>query len=63
MIYRAVTSTSIEDFNIRCNSVLEAGFVPIGSISVTLGPGGNYTRYTQAFTYENSNNRQSTKQE
>lgn len=56
MRYRAVSATSIEDFNMQCNSVIESGYRPFGGVCVTLGPSGNYTRYTQAFIYENSSN-------
>jgi hypothetical protein len=61
MKYKAVTATSIEEFNQVCNYAIEAGFIPVGTVAMCLGPGGNYTRYTQAFIYENSNHRQTTK--
>lgn len=56
MRYKAVTATSIEEFNQICNYIIAAGYKPIGAVAVCLGPGGNYTRYTQAFIYENSDN-------
>jgi hypothetical protein len=52
MIYKLITASSLEEFRKFCDSVMEAGYRPHGSISVCMGPNGNYTRYTQAFTYE-----------
>ena len=56
MRYKAVTATSIEEFNQICNYAIASGYRPIGTVAMCLGPGGNYTRYTQAFIYENSDN-------
>ena len=55
MMYKAITSQNIEEFNVRCNEILAKGYMPIGGVSVILGPNANYTRYTQAFINENSN--------
>ena len=47
--YKAITATSIEELNKRANELLCNGWVPVGGVSVILGPCGNYVRYSQAF--------------
>ena len=60
--YKAVSSNSIDEFNRQCNSVIQAGFLPLGSISTCYFSGAysSFHQFTQAFTYEDSINRQST---
>lgn len=63
MRYKAVKSVNIEELNFFCNNAIDAGYVPLGGISVTSH--GNSVVYSQALIYneephnENSNNRQS----
>lgn len=47
--YKAISQTNLADFNMRCTEAIQAGFHPMGSISVTYSD--PYIVYTQAFMY------------
>lgn len=47
--YKAISKTNLTDFNIYCTEAVQAGFVPVGGITVS--DIGTYTLYVQAFMY------------
>ncbi len=44
--YKAISSNSIDEFNRQCNSVIQAGFIPLGNVS-TAYCSGEYTSFPQ----------------
>lgn len=47
--YKAISQTSLTEFNRYCTDAVQKGFHPIGGIVVT--DSGPFTLYTQAFIY------------